>query len=212
MNTFKYINMQTFKRALVSVYDKTNLIPFAKFLLDKNVQIVSTGGTYRTIINEFGKNSRIIEVADLTGFPEILNGRVKTLHPIIHGGILAKKDNLEHMNDLEANNIQPIDIVVTNLYPFKQVLQSNPNDEDLLLENIDIGGHTLIRAAAKNYKDVLIVNNVNDYNVIMDNSIYSSNWSKTTSVKGNTCRHFTEERIRNNKNERSNLTIGLTNG
>lgn len=155
------------KTAIISVYDKTNIVKLSKFFVEKNVRILSTGGTFNKISNAI-KTPLIQEVSSETEFPEILNGRVKTLHPKIHGGILAKKDNENHIKDLENNNINPIDFVVTNLYPFESVLKNNPNDEELLLENIDIGGHTLIRAAAKNYKDVMVLTDPNDYDIIIN--------------------------------------------
>lgn len=151
------------KRALISVYDKTNIVEFAKFLQDKGVEIISTGGTYRTL-KENGID--VVEVSDVTGAQEMLDGRVKTLHPIIHGGILAVRDNEEHMNTLKERNIAPIDMVIVNLYPFFDKVKEDISFEEKV-EFIDIGGPTMIRSAAKNFKDVLVITDVKDYEDIM---------------------------------------------
>lgn len=158
--------MLTVNRALISVSNKNNILQLAKFLIDKNVTIISTGGTYQKLKESFNSNL-IVEASNVINFPEILEGRVKTLHPNIHGGILAKRDNIKHKIDLENNGIDYIDMVVSNLYPFKQTLESN--DENLIIENIDIGGHSLIRAAAKNFNDVLVLTDPSDYQKIIDN-------------------------------------------
>jgi phosphoribosylaminoimidazolecarboxamide formyltransferase / IMP cyclohydrolase len=150
------------KRALISVYDKTNLLPLAKFLQSKKVEIISTGGTLK-----FLKDNGIeaFEVSVVTGFEEMLDGRVKTLHPLIHGGILAIRENEEHMKTIKDKGIAPIDLVVVNLYPFfKKVEEELSFDEKV--EFIDIGGPTMIRSAAKNFKDVLVLTDVNDYEII----------------------------------------------
>ena len=154
------------KNALISTYNKANLLCLGKFLLDKGITIYSTGGTYRQLVSL--KNSKIKQVSSLTGFPEILKGRVKTLHPKIFGGILGKREYDIHAKDLSQHDIPFFDIVVVNLYPFSETL-TKTTDEDEILENIDIGGHSLIRAASKNYKDVLTVINPNDYEDIIDN-------------------------------------------
>jgi len=161
--------MNPIRTALLSVYNKTNIVNLGKFLVERGVRIVSTGGTYRMLKENLGDTDKLVPIENLTGFPEILGGRVKTLHPMVHGGLLAKRTNPAHTKDMEQNGVDYIDMIVTNLYPFKQVLESNPDDEQLLLENIDIGGHTMIRAAAKNYEEVLVLTNPNDYNVVMDN-------------------------------------------
>ena len=153
------------KRAIISVYDKTGIIEFAKFLLDKNYIVYSTGGTFKEL-SKLGEQN-VLELNTLTNFPEILDGRVKTLHPIIYGGILNKRDNVSHQEQLQKHNIPHIDLVVVNLYPFEETVKKT-NDEDTIIENIDIGGVTLIRAAAKNYKDVLVITNPKDYLTIMD--------------------------------------------
>jgi phosphoribosylaminoimidazolecarboxamide formyltransferase/IMP cyclohydrolase len=152
------------KRALISVYDKTNILELANFLQKKGVEIISTGGTYRHL-KENGIN--VVEVSEVTGAEEMLDGRVKTLHPIIHGGILAVRDNKEHMNTLKERNITPIDMVVVNLYPFFDKVKEDISFEEKV-EFIDIGGPTMIRSAAKNFKDVLVITDVKDYEDIMN--------------------------------------------
>ncbi len=147
------------KNAIISVSDKTNIIEFAKELNNMGIKIYSTGGTAK-ILKEH--NISVIEISEYTSFAEILDGRVKTLHPKIHGGILAKRNKQEHMQEIQKYNITLFDLVVVNLYPFEETLQKT-NDEEEIIENIDIGGVTLIRAAAKNYKDVAVVVDYNDY-------------------------------------------------
>lgn len=150
------------KKALISVYDKKNIVDFARFLRVKNVEIISTSGTARLLKDN---GIEIVEVSSITKFKEILGGRVKTLHPAIMGGILARrKDQLEELEEL---NIAPIDLVVVNLYPFQEVIDRGESLEEAL-ENIDIGGVTLIRASAKNFSDVLIVVEPSDYKLIME--------------------------------------------
>ena len=152
------------KRALISVFYKDGVVDFAKFLESKDVEIISTGGTYKHL-KENGVN--VIEVNEVTNFPEMLDGRVKTLHPLIHAGILGIRDNEEHMKTLQERNIHPIDYVVVNLYPFFEKVK-----EDLTfvekVEFIDIGGPTMLRAAAKNFQDVVVICNKEDYKVVMD--------------------------------------------
>ena len=146
--------------ALISVSDKTNIIPFAKTLVEKfNFQILSSGGTAQYLKDA---NIPVIKVSHFTKSPEILEGRVKTLHPKIHGGILAKRSDQNHINDLTTNNFEFIDLVVVNLYPFQQKIKENCNWDEAI-ENIDIGGPSMIRSAAKNHKDVAILINPNQY-------------------------------------------------
>ncbi|AEH50555.1 bifunctional phosphoribosylaminoimidazolecarboxamide formyltransferase/IMP cyclohydrolase [Pseudothermotoga thermarum] len=152
------------KRALISVYDKTSLLDFAKFLFEQNVEIISSGGTAR-FLKENGIPVKTVE--EITGFPEILEGRVKTLHPKIHGAILADRSKPLHLQQLEQLGIETIDMVVVNLYPFEKMYIANASDEEMI-ENIDIGGPTLIRAAAKNYKNVAIVCDPKDYPIVVD--------------------------------------------
>ncbi len=151
-------------RALISVYNKGGLLDLAKFLINRGVEIISTGGTYRYLVEN---NIKVTEVSKVTGFDEILDGRVKTLHPIIHGGILAKRNNKEHMDTIKSKNIKPIDMVVVNLYPFFDKVCDNITFDEKI-EFIDIGGPTMIRAAAKNFQDVIVVTDVNDYSRIIN--------------------------------------------
>ncbi|MFC4559464.1 bifunctional phosphoribosylaminoimidazolecarboxamide formyltransferase/IMP cyclohydrolase [Virgibacillus kekensis] len=148
------------KRALISVSDKTNITDFAKKLTELDYEIISTGGTLKAI-QEAGVEA--LPVEQVTGSPEILNGRVKTLHPVIHGGLLAKRDNDDHMSQLNDLGIDPIDMVVVNLYPFKQTLDQSGVTEEQIIENIDIGGPTMLRAAAKSFNDVTVVVDPSDY-------------------------------------------------
>ena len=152
------------KRALISVFYKDGVLDFAKFLEARGVEILSTGGTYR-YLKENGVN--VIEVNEVTNFPEMLDGRVKTLHPLIHAGILAIRDNEEHMKTLEERNINTIDYVVVNLYPFFEKVKEDLTFQEKV-EFIDIGGPTMLRAAAKNFQDVVVISDKNDYHSIME--------------------------------------------
>lgn len=152
------------KRALISVYNKDGLLELAQFLKDKGVEIISTGGTYKYLIEN---KIPATEISKVTGFPEMLDGRVKTLHPIIHAGILARRDVKEHMDTLKEKNITPIDMVVVNLYPFFDKVETDISFDEKV-EFIDIGGPTMIRAAAKNFKDVIVLTDVNDYSGIIE--------------------------------------------
>lgn len=134
------------KRALISVFEKDGIVDFAKKLTDLGWEIISTGGTYK-LLKQNGVN--VIEVDEVTGFKEILDGRVKTLHPFIHGGILYKRDDENHVKTVKNSGISSIDMVVNNLYPFEKVLNGENNTHENLIENIDIGGPSMIRAAAK---------------------------------------------------------------
>ncbi|RYD05625.1 IMP cyclohydrolase [Desulforamulus aquiferis] len=151
------------KRALISVSDKTNLVEFARGLSELGVEIVSTGGTAKAL-REAGVP--VIYISEVTGFPEILGGRVKTLHPKVHGGILALRSE-EHLNQLAEHNITPIDLVVVNLYPFRQTIARPGVTLTEAIENIDIGGPTMVRAAAKNHAYVGIVVNPNSYEQVL---------------------------------------------
>ena len=150
------------KTALISLSDKTNIDTIVKFLSEKNIKILSTGGTYKAI-KEITNN--VIEVSEFTGFEEIMGGRVKTLHPKIHAGILARRDS--DMGILKDKGYEPIDLVIVNLYPFQETIGSNCTFEEAI-EQIDIGGPTMIRAAAKNFKDVVVVTDHNDYQTIIN--------------------------------------------
>jgi phosphoribosylaminoimidazolecarboxamide formyltransferase/IMP cyclohydrolase len=151
-------------RALLSVSDKTGLVPFAQALAGRGVEVLSTGGTARAL-TEAGLT--VVEVAEVTGFPEMLDGRVKTLHPAIHGGLLAQRDRPEHDAALARHGIRPIDLLVVNLYPFAAtVARGAPYEE--CVEHIDIGGPALIRAAAKNHQDVTVVTEPEDYGAVLE--------------------------------------------
>jgi phosphoribosylaminoimidazolecarboxamide formyltransferase/IMP cyclohydrolase len=156
--------MPAIKRALISVTDKSGIVDFAQGLRDLGIEIVSTGGTAR-VIQEAGVAVR--EVSEVTGFPEMLDGRLKTINPIIAGGILAIRANLHHMKSLDEHRIPAIDMVVVNLYAFEKTAAKPGVAMHELIENIDIGGPTLIRAAAKNYQDVAIVTSPDDYPAIL---------------------------------------------
>ncbi|MGH6930968.1 MAG: bifunctional phosphoribosylaminoimidazolecarboxamide formyltransferase/IMP cyclohydrolase, partial [Dongiaceae bacterium] len=149
-------------RALISVSDKTGLVEFARTLAKHGVEILSTGGSAKALR---AAGLRVVEVADHTGFPEIMDGRVKTLHPKIHGGILARRDLAAHRAALAEHGIAPIDLVVSNLYPFAATVESGAGREDCI-ENIDIGGPALIRAAAKNHGFVAVVTDPADYGAV----------------------------------------------
>jgi phosphoribosylaminoimidazolecarboxamide formyltransferase / IMP cyclohydrolase len=151
------------KRALISVYDKDNVLELAGFLIKREFEIISTGGTYKYLKENAVP---VTEVSDITAFEEILDGRVKTLHPSILGGILAIRDNKEHMEVIKNKGIAPIDMVVVNLYPFFDKVKENLSFEDTV-EFIDIGGPTMIRAAAKNFQDVVVLTDARDYKKIM---------------------------------------------
>ncbi|MBU0639527.1 MAG: bifunctional phosphoribosylaminoimidazolecarboxamide formyltransferase/IMP cyclohydrolase, partial [Planctomycetes bacterium] len=143
------------RRALISVYDKTGIVDFARALHDEfGIEIISTGGTAKTL-TEAGIPLTLVE--NVTGFPEMMDGRVKTLHPKIHAAILADRDNPEHMRQLKEQGIEPIDMVVVNLYPFEETIAKPDCTFEEAIEMIDIGGPCLLRAAAKNYKHVLVV-------------------------------------------------------
>ncbi|TFJ92612.1 bifunctional phosphoribosylaminoimidazolecarboxamide formyltransferase/IMP cyclohydrolase [Lentibacillus salicampi] len=152
------------KQALISVSDKTGIADFAKGLAELDYDIISTGGTLRTI-QEAGIEATAVE--DITGFPEMLDGRVKTLHPVIHAGLLAKRDNDAHKQQLAEKGIKPIDIVVVNLYPFKQTFDQPNVTETDIIENIDIGGPTILRAAAKSFRNVTAVVDPEDYEKVL---------------------------------------------
>jgi len=158
------IHVVKIERALISVSNKDGIIDFARSLKELGVEIISTGGT-ATLLERHGVKS--IGISELTGWPEMLDGRVKTLHPIVHAGILARRDSPEHMLTLEKMKIKPIDMVVVNLYPFREtVMKGAPLEE--IVENIDIGGPSMIRAAAKNYRSVATVTNPSRYPFILE--------------------------------------------
>jgi phosphoribosylaminoimidazolecarboxamide formyltransferase/IMP cyclohydrolase len=151
-------------RALLSVSDKSGLIEFARALASHGVDLVSTGGTARAIA---AAGLKVSDVSELTGFPEMMDGRVKTLHPKVHGGLLAIRDNAEHTASMKAHGIAPIDLLVVNLYPFEATVDKSAGFEECI-ENIDIGGPAMIRAAAKNHDDVAVVVEPADYQAVLD--------------------------------------------
>lgn len=153
------------KRALISVFDKTGIVDFAKSLNSMGWEIISTGGTSKKLKEE---GIQVMDISDLTKFPECFDGRVKTLHPNVEGGILAIRDNDNHKKQMAELGVEPIDIVVCNLYPFKQTLLKPGVSHAEIIENIDIGGPTMIRAAAKNYKFVTVITDPEDYNLVID--------------------------------------------
>jgi phosphoribosylaminoimidazolecarboxamide formyltransferase/IMP cyclohydrolase len=150
-------------RALISVSDKTGLVEFARALTGHGVELVSTGGTARALKDA---GLKVIDVSELTGFPEMMDGRVKTLHPKVHGGLLAIRDNKEHAGAMTAHGIKPIDLLVVNLYPFEATIAKSAAYDDCV-ENIDIGGPAMIRAAAKNHADVAVVVEPDDYAALL---------------------------------------------
>ncbi|WP_454968629.1 bifunctional phosphoribosylaminoimidazolecarboxamide formyltransferase/IMP cyclohydrolase, partial [Gemella sanguinis] len=153
------------KRALISVSDKSNIVEFAKGLEKFGFEIISTGGTY-THLKTNGVNC--ISIEDVTNFPEILEGRVKTLHPKIHGGLLSKRGNELHNKHVKENDIEYIDLVCVNLYPFEETVKKEGVSEEEIIENIDIGGPSMLRSAAKNFNDVTVVTDINDYDLILE--------------------------------------------
>jgi len=164
-NASPIVDLKPVRRALLSVTDKTGLIEFARALAAAGVELVSTGGTAKAI-REAGLAVR--DISDLTGFPEMLDGRVKTLHPKVHGGILHIRGNAEHVAAVEAHAIEPIDMVVVNLYAFEKTSQKPGVAFAEVIENIDIGGPSMVRSAAKNFEDVAIVTSVADYAVLAE--------------------------------------------
>ncbi|HTC19020.1 MAG TPA: bifunctional phosphoribosylaminoimidazolecarboxamide formyltransferase/IMP cyclohydrolase, partial [Stellaceae bacterium] len=146
-------------RALISVSDKTGVVDFARALAGHGVELVSTGGTRKTLSDA---GLKVLDVSDLTGFPEMMDGRVKTLHPAVHGGLLAMRDNVAHVDAMRAHNIRPIDLLVVNLYPF-EAATARGADFAACIENIDIGGPAMIRSAAKNHESVTVIVEPADY-------------------------------------------------
>lgn len=154
----------TVKRALISVSNKNDLVPFVKELTELGIEVISTGGTNK-LLQENGIDT--IGISEVTGFPEIMDGRVKTLHPNIHSGLLAVRDNENHMEQLNEHGITPIDLVVVNLYPFKETISKKDVPFEEAIENIDIGGPSMLRAAAKNHQDVTVLVDPADYGAVL---------------------------------------------
>lgn len=199
------------ERAIISVSDKTGIVEFAKKLNDLGIEIYSTGGTKATIANA---GIPVQSVSALTNFPEIMDGRVKTLHPAIHSGILADLSKQSHIDELEKHELKSIDLLVVNLYPFEETLKKNaPHDE--MIENIDIGGPTMLRAAAKNYKWTAVVVNPENYNSVLNElENNSSTLSETSRVKlaGEVFTHTAryDSIISNYFNEHNKIDLGPT--
>ncbi|WP_218186064.1 bifunctional phosphoribosylaminoimidazolecarboxamide formyltransferase/IMP cyclohydrolase [Marinifilum fragile] len=165
------------KRALISVFDKTNVVEFAKELTEMGWEIISTGGTSAKFKAE---GIPVMDVSDLTKFPECFDGRLKTIHPHVEGGILAIRDNEMHQKQMVELGIEPIDIVVCNLYPFKQTVLNPDSTHEDIVENIDIGGPTMLRAAAKNYNFVSVITDPEDYSKVIEELKESGETSKET--------------------------------
>ena len=158
------------KRCIISVFNKQNLDKLVPFLEQNNYIIYSTGGTMKEVLKYIKDKTKVISISDYTESPEICDGRVKTLHPKIFGGLLGLRTNRYHLSDIMSINAEFFDLVVVNLYPFEKVLNENPLNEDTLLENIDIGGHTLLRAASKNYKFIDVLSDPSQYNAFILNN------------------------------------------
>ena len=172
--------MKRIKKALISLSDKKNLRDLLKTLTKYKIELISSGGTYKEIIK---LKFKCLEVSDYTGSPEILGGRVKTLHPKIHAGILSKRNNKSHKTDLKKNNFEEIDLVIVNFYPFENTI-SQTNNHKQIVENIDVGGPTMVRAAAKNYNDVTVITSSNQYDELI---------SELNQNKGSTSLSFREK-------------------
>src|SRR5579863_7802808 len=155
--------LRKISRALLSVSEKSGLVDFARQLDKQGIMLVSTGGTSKALVES---GLAVLDVADLTGFPEMMDGRVKTLHPKVHGGLLAVRENPEHEAAMLAHGIAPIDLLVVNLYPFEETVAKGASFAECV-ENIDIGGPAMIRAAAKNYEGVTVVVDVEDYDRVV---------------------------------------------
>ncbi len=175
--------IKNIKTVLISVSDKKNLKPLLKILKKFKVKIISSGGTYKEIRK---LNFDCVEVSDFTNSPEILEGRIKTLHPKIHAGILNRRDSKNHLKDLKNNNFENIDLVIVNFYPFEKTLNNKKNHKEII-ENIDIGGPTMVRAAAKNYNDVTVISSSNQYMELID---------ELNKYKGSTSFKFREKQSR----------------
>jgi phosphoribosylaminoimidazolecarboxamide formyltransferase/IMP cyclohydrolase len=168
------INLQKISRCLISVSNKSGIVDLARFLVDNNVEIISTGGTFKLLQQH---NILAKDISEFTNFPEIMDGRVKTLHPNVHGGLLGILDNQTHQQQAKENNILPIDLIIINLYPFVETVAKTSDPEEII-ENIDIGGPAMVRSAGKNFHYKTIITNENDYlalqNELQKNSMHTS--------------------------------------
>ena len=180
--------MKKIKTALISLSDKTNLRQLLKILQSYKIKIISSGGTHKAI-KKLGFNS--LDISSFTKFPEILNGRVKTLHPKLYAGILSKRNNKSHMRQLKINNFSEIDLVIVNFYPFEKTLKKTKS-EDKIIEKIDIGGPSLVRAAAKNFKYVTVISSANDYIKLYDELKNNSGFTSYEFRKKMSLRAFEE--------------------
>lgn len=194
-------------RALISVSDKSGIVEFALGLEALGCEILSTGGTYKTLKDN---GIKVIEVSEFTASPEMFEGRIKTLHPKIHGGILHKRDNASHVEQASKHDIKSIDLVCVNLYPFKETTIRTDDFEEII-ENIDIGGPTMVRSAAKNFKDVLIVTDMNDYDKVLEalkNKNASYEFRRDLMIKAYEHTAAYDSMIANYMNERFNGGFG----
>jgi len=156
--------MAKIKRALISLSDKTGIAEFAKELAGMGVELLSTGGTAKALRDA---GLKVKDVSEHTGFPEMLDGRVKTLHPRIHGGLLGLRENMEHVETMKKHGIEQIDMVVVNLYPFKETVAKKDSTFEDAIENIDIGGPAMLRSAAKNFQSVTVITDPADYGTVL---------------------------------------------
>ena len=180
--------MRKIKKALISVSDKKNLKNLLKVLTKHKIELISSGGTYKEIKK---LKFKCLEISKYTNSPEILGGRVKTLHPKIHAGILSKRNNKSHKNDLKNNNFEEIDLVVVNFYPFEKILKQT-NNHLKIIENIDVGGPTMVRAAAKNYNDVTVITSYNQYDELINEIEKNSGSTSLTFRKKMSLEAFSE--------------------
>ncbi len=169
--------MNKITRALISLTDKSGIEEFATALAELDIELLSTGGTAARLRRA---GLKVVDVSDFTGFPEMLNGRVKTLHPKIHGGILFQRENQQHIEQCRAQNVQPVDLVVVNLYEFEKTIADPSCTLGNAVENIDIGGPTLLRASAKNFRDVTVIVDPVDYDQVLNEIRQTGNTSLKT--------------------------------
>ena len=196
------------KTALISVSDKNNLKPLLNILKKNKIKIISSGGTYKEIKR---LKFNCLEVSDFTNSPEILEGRVKTLHPKIHAGILNKREKKSHLKDLKDNGFENIDLVVVNFYPFENTLKKTKNHKKII-ENIDVGGPTMVRSAAKNYNDVTVITSTDQYQELIDemnknNGATSLNFREKLSRTAFTETAYYDSIISNYFNKKANIHL-----
>jgi phosphoribosylaminoimidazolecarboxamide formyltransferase/IMP cyclohydrolase len=158
------LNLQKIKRCLISVSDKTGIVELAKYLVEQDIEIISTGGTFKLLCEN---KIAVREISEFTNFPEMMDGRLKTLHPKVHGGLLAVLDNDEHISSTKKHKIESIDLLIVNLYPFVETV-AKTSDEEIIIENIDIGGPAMVRSAAKNFAYKTVITSIKDYQLLLD--------------------------------------------